>query len=418
MRARSHIYPEYNENYTDTTHFDDNEKCLDIGYQRLKIFNPTLYPKLDKVKRLFIDHNNLTHLPDPSALPMLTELTCSYNKLTTIPLYPKLKFLNVANNKITDLNHYHNSKLIYFDCSYNQGFKMNFSLPDCKQLYVNDTDLESINLDKFPKIELLDCGNNKLTQIGYADDLIEINIQNNLIEELPLWPYLVRLVADNNKIGVLPSYPLLVSANVANNRLTRIKKQPLLRKLIANNNSIQELGKMPNLELIDISHNKLDSFTPSNKIEYVSLQFNPINNIHLNEDTLESIVELQVNFDTYKNIYKKYYEHFDAVNVHTNEEKLEKIMTKLDGIFNDKIKTYIFTKFKQLKFQNREETLFKTTLAIYWEYFPKDNTESLDELIKKKEFVDLLDKITNFYYKTIVITLYFNGYIDKKTEIN
>src|SRR5271155_1769290 len=156
MRGRSYHYPDPDpDNYTDTTYYDEEEEQLDVAYQRLKIFSLTSYPNISTIKKLFIDHNNLTELPDPEYLPDLTELTCSFNKFKTIPLYPKLTFLDCSNNDITDLSQYHGTKIKYFDCSNNNGLTLNFSLPHCKQLYINDCGLVSIDLTLMPLLNIL-----------------------------------------------------------------------------------------------------------------------------------------------------------------------------------------------------------------------------------------------------------------------
>ena len=97
MLQRSHKYPDEKTNrygnpasYVDTIRYDAVNKNLDVAYQRLKIFNIMAYPELSVIRSLFIDHNNLTILPEPNVMPHLKELTCSVNKITHVPFYPKL----------------------------------------------------------------------------------------------------------------------------------------------------------------------------------------------------------------------------------------------------------------------------------------------------------------------------------------
>ena len=411
MRARSHKYPDSDsdsDNYTDTTFFHKEEKYLDVGYQRLKVFNIKLYPELSIVKKLFIDHNNLTVLPDPKYLPNLTELTCSSNKLKKIPFYPKLIFLNIAHNQITDCSCYNNTNLKYFDCSFNPGFKLNFSLPSCNQLYINDVLLKEIDLKLVPNITILDCSNNRLAKITGGTNLVEINIQSNCVKELPEWPSLLRLAADYNQIEVLPTFQNMVSAFISYNKLKKICDQPSIKKIIANNNNISDLGKMPKLELIDFSHNNLQTFVVPDRSEYVSLQFNPIVKIKLGETVLKTIKELQVNIPTYEYLYSHYYDNFKAVSVQANGVKLEEYLKKLSNVFNDTIAKYIFNKFNGTKFREIEKEIFKISLRLYIEYFTDGNINDLDKIIYTKEFKYLLDNIWKLYYKTTVVTLYFN----------
>lgn len=411
MRARSHRYPDCN-NYIDTTYYDEENKYLDLGFQRLKILHIDRYPEFSYLKELFIDHNNLKELPDSKYLPNLQKLKCSFNNLKSIPFYPNLTLLNIANNEILDCSQYHGSKLKYFDCSYNPGFKLDFELPYCEQLYINDNNLKSINLNLLPKLRILDCENNQLQNIHGGNNIVEININNNYIKKLPYWPNLLRLMADFNLIEQLDTYPHLITVNISHNKLFKIESQPVLKKIIANNNNIKYLGNMPELELIDLSHNYISHFDVPQKAKYISLQFNPLCDIKLGPDVLKNIKELQVNFETYKHIYKTYYHNFDSVNVQTNEEKLEQLLKKLSSIFDESISRYVFRKFNKIKFKDREDTLFKITLKLYWYYFSLDGFKNMTDLINSKEFKYLLKNITKFYYKTIVITLYFNGYFN------
>jgi Leucine-rich repeat (LRR) protein len=414
MHARSHQYPDLDDKYVDTTYYDEENEYLDIGYQRLKTINQANYPEFSYLKKLFVDYNNLEQLPNPKYLPNIEELSCSHNRLVSIPFYPKLVFLNIAYNKILECAQYHNSKIKYFDCSYNSNFCFNFKLPNCEHLYINDTDLESINLELVPKLKFLDCSNNKLKYFSGGYNLIEINIQHNNISKLVSMPNLVVLMADFNIIERLPSYPRLVHLSIQYNRLVEIDDQPVLKRIIANNNNINFVGNMPKLKLIDLSYNKLLHFNIPNKAKHVSLQFNPMNNISLNTEVLSTIRELQVNFKTYRNIYKKYYHSIYAVNIKTNEEILEKMLKKMDNILDEKLIRYIFKKFNHTKFVDRGEMLIKVTLKIYWNHFTIDKiSTTLQELINKEDFQGLLQKMVSFYYKILVVTLYFNSYIDQ-----
>ena len=411
MRARSHKYPNSDDDYVDTTYYHKNEAYLDVGYQLLKIFNIKQYPELSVIKKLFIDHNSLTELPNPKYLPNLTELTCSANHLLGIPFYPKLIFLNIAHNNIKDCSQYHNSQIKYFDCSYNRNFNLMFKLPYCEQLYINNNDVESINLALVPNLKILDAENNNLIKIVGGLGLVEINIKNNCITELPYWPKLVRLNADHNNISKLETYSELRGIFICYNKLVSINDQPKLRKLIATNNYIKKYGTMPNLMLVDLSHNSLSDFKVPDKIEYLSLQFNPIAKLDLGPNALKNIKELQLGFITYKYIYDKYYKDFDYVSVQPNPIKLEEQLKRLSKVFDDNMIDYIYQKFYKTKFSDRADALLKVSLKLYWRYFSKNGAKTMEELVQTREFKYLLHSITTLYYKTIVMTMYFNGYL-------
>ena len=407
MHARSHKYPDTTTSYTDTTYYDTTEKYLDIGYQRLKLFQPKLYPELAILKKLFIDHNDLETLPNPELVPNLEELMANVNKLKTIPFYPKLTFCNIAHNQITNCQSYHNSNLVHFDCSYNPNFKLNFRLGSCKNLFTNDSDIESIDLSLFPQVEILDCSNNKLQSIGPSDSLVEISLDHNMLRTLPIWPNIHRISANHNLLENIPSYPKLSSLGISHNLLKRVPTEPSLRKLVANNNQIAELGDLPQIILLGLEHNNISSVTLCPNIKYASLQFNPVSDLVLGPDVLKSIKELQVNFNTFEKIYHRYYKFYNAINVETNGEKLESQLKKLGTAFDEKIISYIFRKFHMARFNDRSNVLLKVSLKLYLNCFSTKNIGSIEELMQKKEFQYLLENMTNLYYKTIVITLYF-----------
>lgn len=410
MRVRSHKYSESTENYTDTTYYDKDDKYLDIGYQRLKMIDIKLYPQMAILTKLFIDHNNLENLPEPSQIPNIEYLTCAVNKLKNIPFYPKLTFLDMSYNQFLKCNSYHNSSLTYLDCSHNPGFIIDFTLPVCDQLYITNNDMQSINLDLFPKLTILDCGNNKLTKIAGGNNLVEINIQYNQIKELPSWPTILRIQADYNQIEELKTYETLISLNISYNKLKKIEKQPLLKTIIANNNNISQLGELPGIETADLCHNEINSFVMPDKVKYLSLQFNPITKLELKPDIFKIIKELQLNFDTYKYIYQNYYQYIEHVDVRISGEKWEELAQKLKTVFEDNIISYISCKFNGIKFNDREKILRKIALKIYWKYFPKKDIKDVKELIESKEYKHLLDTVSKLYYKTIIIVLYFNGH--------
>jgi hypothetical protein len=412
MRVRSHKFPDSDDDnqYIDTTYYDEKNETLDLGFQRLRHLHMKFYPEFAYLRKLYVDHNNLRYLPDAKYLPNLEQLTCSSNLLSDIPYYPYITFLNISNNNITNCRQYHKSNIEYFDCSHNKGFKCDFSLPNCKHLYINDTDLTYVNLELFSKLQFLDCSSNQIDQINGNHSLLELSIQNNNITEIPDFPNLKRLMADNNKIKILNTYLKLVCVNISFNNLVEIKKQPILKKLIANNNKIYKLDHMPKLELIDLSYNNITYFDVPDCAEYISLHFNPITSISLGSNALTSLKELQVNFETYKYIYEKYYQNFDAVNIQINDFKLSYYLKKINRLFDNQISAYIFKQFNRIIFRDRESTLFRISLKLYYDYFSLKGVKNMEEITNSEEFKHLFNSIEKIYYKTIVITLYFNGY--------
>ena len=241
MRARSHRFPDEDHGYVDTTHYDEDDNYLDIGFQRLKKISYN--SSFEYITKLFVDHNSLSTLPSPKEIPLLEELTCSYNKLKIIPYYPGLVFQNNSQNNISSLSIYKNCKIKYLDCSHNSNLNIDFNLPYCEQLYISDNDLNHIDLRKTPRLELLDCGNNNIETIDGVPKLIELNIQHNKIKSLQQWQSLKHLTANNNNLKTLQTYPSLLTLNINHNQLIHIASQPKLTELIAHHN--KHLLRMP-----------------------------------------------------------------------------------------------------------------------------------------------------------------------------
>ena len=411
-RVRSYRYPDPdNDGYIESTYYDKNNRYFDLGYQKLKQLHLNLYPEFAYLKILFVDHNNLVLLPEPKYLPNLEELNCSVNQLKAIPFYPKLTFLNISHNMIDCCNQYDNSKLTYLDCSYNNGFVLDFYMPVCIHLYITNCNLEFIDLDFVPILQFLDCESNNLKYIIGESDLIEINLARNKIESLYIWPKLTFLTADDNYITVLPTFPNLSTVNICYNKLTSIDDQPNLKKFYASYNQIKCIGSMPLLEIVDLSHNAIKQFVIPNNIKYLSIQFNPLTDLSIGSVALTSIKELQVNFNTYRSISKQCLKNIDRINIQINEKELKRLVENyLDDIFVAPLAEYIYKLFCTIEFKDHKLTLYKLASQIYLKYFAKDNVKSLDEIVLTEEFQRILYNITKFYYRAIVITFYFNGF--------
>lgn len=409
VRPRSDRYPDSDDdNYTDTTYFDKNEKYLDIGYQRLKIINIKLYPELSTTKSLFINNNNLTVLPDPKYMPHLTTLDCANNKLKRIPFYPNLTMLVINNNKIEDIKQYEQSQIKYLDCSFNNNINLDIYLPNCRKLYITDCNIELIDLKLFPILKILDCENNKIKKLSPCNTLVELGIQNNLLTAISKYPNLVRLFADNNKICSIDyTFEKLLSMAVSDNYITYIKSQPVLEKLSAKYNCISILSPMPKADTIDVTCNQITKYTINNFIEHAYLYFNPITDLEINFDTIK---ELKIGFFCYKHICNRYSKKFELCDINTSIEKLEQMLTKMENIFNQKMRDLIKRKISKIKFIEKDIHLLNLTALLYCKLFNLTELESITQLSKTKEFIRLFGIVEDMYYNTMIITLYFNGY--------
>ena len=406
MRIRSHKYPDLShETYTDTTYYDQSDQSLDVGYQRLKLFDLNHYRNLvtdtTNITKLLIDHNNLKTLPHASLLPHLQELNCAANLLTTIPFYAKLTALNVSHNMLTNLASYYLSELASIDCSYNPNIILHGIFPQCSSLYLTNNNLTKLNLIFFPKIVYLDCSHNNLSQIDNSQRvaLIELNIQHNQIVELETLPHLTILLADYNSIQVVPTYNKLVRLSIPHNAVRTICTQPCLRILIADHNQINLVGKMSQLKTVDLSHNCLTHFAVEPLIQYLYLHFNPMAQLDINTG---QICELKINFNTYRYVYEHHQPYFDTVMTVVDGPKLSTILEKLAQVFGRKLIGFVFKYFNKINTQNRDRILFLITRKIYRQYFAhRPATEMVDTV----EFNYLLTNLIKLYHKTLIVTV-------------
>lgn len=416
MKTRSHRYPDDdNRKFVDTTRYDEDDEYLDVGYQLLKKIHINKFPEFMYIKKLFIDHNQLTELPGSSLIPLLEELTCSYNKLTSIPFYPRLVFLNVSNNSVTTLNHYNNSLIKYLDCSFNPNLYLTFNLQYCTQLYITDNNIKILNLEYIPRIELLDCSNNLIESLNDSMTLIEINIQNNKIKKLPKFPLLTNLFADNNQIEILPTYKHLINVNITYNKLKIISDQPSVKKIIANNNDVTTIGKFPCAELLDLSYNQLLKILLPNDIKYVSLQFNPLTELKFSENTYKNILELQVNFDIYSKTLETYHDYITHVTIQISGEILTIALSKLKIIFSDKILNKIYKYFNSTPYKHREQMFINLTLRLYCIVYKLDknvleSSDSSTMIQGTTPFNKLFRIVKKIYYMSLIMVAYFNDY--------
>ena len=126
---------------------------------------------------------------------LIVKLTCRCNKLTSLPLFPKLTKLLCENNQLTSLPLLPN--LTYLDCNYNQ--------------------LTSLPL--LPKLTKLWCDNNQLTSLPSFPKLTDLGCYKNQLTSLPLLPKLAYLGCWSNQLTSLPIFPKLTSLGCSHNQL-------------------------------------------------------------------------------------------------------------------------------------------------------------------------------------------------------
>lgn len=144
-----------------------------------------------------------------------------------------------------------------------------------KCLFIAENDLEILpDLIDFKKLEILEIGNNNITEIGkLPSSLLELSCRYNKIRFLPSsneCPKLMRLDCTNNEIDDLPKYNNLVNLVCNNNKLSIIPNIPILERLSCSGNNIYHIEVCSKLKYLDCSHNKLTKlYEYSNLIDLI-----------------------------------------------------------------------------------------------------------------------------------------------------
>ena len=411
MKTRSFRFPRKDEKYTDTTYYDNDNMSLDIAYQCLRRIDIKAYPNFSTIKLLYIDHNKLESLPDPSYLPNIEHLDCSSNQLRCIPFYPNLSFINASANKLLSCKPYDQSeKLLHADFSYNNEFKLDCVLSKCEHLSLTDCNIKNIDIGLLPMIKYLDVSNNELKNItGQSDTLIELCVNNNMLSCVEYYPNLEFLMINNNVLRNLRTFPVLKNATMINNKIEHINRQPNLVKLDASYNRIKSFDDLPKLNIVNFSWNRLENIAIHENMEYVDIHFNSIKNISFPQN-ISKLKELKVGFDAYKIIYEKYYSLFDSVDVQFCVKRFKYMFSKLEKIFTKSIGEYLGKKFMQIDFSKRHIELRAVSRSVYCKMCDIKITDWNMKYEKSEYYEKIHNSIVNFYHKTLIIVIYFNGY--------
>ena len=161
--------------------------------------------------------------------------------LTSLP--EDIKMINISNKGLTyipSLDKF--KKLEYLDCSDNQIIQLD-NLPNSLKIldcYCNQITM----LPNLPnKLEKLYCNNNQINnnQITQLDTLHNIEILDcsyNLITRLPNLPTLEILDCSYNQITMLPNLPTLKILDCSYNQITMLPNLPTLNTLYCHNNQL------------------------------------------------------------------------------------------------------------------------------------------------------------------------------------
>ncbi|KAL9897903.1 leucine-rich repeat kinase isoform 1-T1 [Glossina fuscipes fuscipes] len=173
------------------------------------------------------------------ALTAITRIDFSHNQLTNLPVeifgLISLKYLNIAQNKITQLPPAPSSDTPCCKPAYN--------CPVLEELYIQDNQVINLPSEIFhlPALTIFDISNNKLQELPFdmwkAPKLRELNIAFNLLKDLPVPPMQTsssQLSLD--KLELEPFANLETYGHDYKNKPSTLTFHPLLHRNIWSNN--------------------------------------------------------------------------------------------------------------------------------------------------------------------------------------
>ena len=204
---------------------------------------------IEAVTSLNIKEKNLTDISGIEYFTNLTNLDCSYNQLTELPVgnLTNLKSLSCSDNQLTALPVE--------------------NLTNLTLLYCSDNQLTALPVEKLTQLTNLRCNNNQLTALPVEDltNLTNLHCSYNQLNSLPVGKLtqLTSLSCNNNQLIELPVGNLtqLEQLNCGTNLLTEldIEKLTQLKNLYCYNNQLTSLpvGKLNNLNVLSCYDNRL-----------------------------------------------------------------------------------------------------------------------------------------------------------------
>ncbi|XP_073777896.1 PH domain leucine-rich repeat-containing protein phosphatase 1 isoform X1 [Danio rerio] len=256
---------------------------VNLSCNRLRSISPDI-ARISSLQTLVLDGNLLCSLPlELGSLHRLVFLGLSFNEFQQVPpvleRLPAVERLCMAGNKLTELN-LQSFRLLtvrHVDLRLNQISSVLRDEPEflrgVTQLDLRDNCLQELDASVFPRLEVLHCQRNRISQLRVcgaalkalhasnnelqeilvspaASNLTYIDISRNCMKALPDW------LSDSRKLEVL---------DISHNQMTELPPWLLcsssLRKILAGHNQLKRLSERverPLVEVLDLQHNQLE----------------------------------------------------------------------------------------------------------------------------------------------------------------
>ncbi|CAM1370817.1 T9SS type A sorting domain-containing protein [Tenacibaculum xiamenense] len=137
------------------------------------------------------DNEKISDLTGIEHFKKVTELYCSYNKLTSLNVSQNgyLQRLYCSNNDLTQLDLSQNSNLTRVFCGENQLTQLNFSQnTNLSEIQCNDNQITTLDLSQNINLTLLRAQRNQIATLDLSQNtnLTELSCSNNLLTQLDL----------------------------------------------------------------------------------------------------------------------------------------------------------------------------------------------------------------------------------------
>ncbi|XP_051166493.1 leucine-rich repeat-containing protein 15-like [Leptopilina boulardi] len=270
----------------------------------------SLYLRYNGIKKLIVSHN--------VQFKNLTKLVLSDNKIEEIRIIgngpptkanfnwlpQSLKYLNIENNKLKELNLNNMIKLVELQARNNEFESLILeNLPNLQSLLINEESLNLVSIKNLTKLEDLVLGLNNPNEIL----LSHINGLTAL-QSLQLECKNVSLF-DGEIIDQMPSLRSLFIGGSLLNAIPKITNGTHLNYLFLPKNKIEiinpiDFSSMPNLEELNLSDNLImdlspDTFSILKKLRILNLEKNLLKRVsHLAFNSFDNLQKLRLSYNS------------------------------------------------------------------------------------------------------------------------
>ncbi|GEM_PF-6500699 len=243
----------------------EDDQWKDTGLSQKGVKTLAGIEHLKNLKVLYCPDNEIENV-DLSKNKMLTYVNLDNNKLTELDLsnHEKLDTLYCSSNNLTKIDVSSDSSLLYFHCYSNAIESIDLKgLTKLQMLNVNNNKLKELDISENKDIVLMTCSGNEITTISTENNpsLLQLYCQANKINNLDLkgCKYLNILDCSSNELTEIDISALteLTAFVCDNNKLTQLnlEKNNGLNSLSLLNTEIKELDvsktRLYNLEKDD-----------------------------------------------------------------------------------------------------------------------------------------------------------------------